>query len=128
LVNVELQSSLQTDRAETIWFRQAALVHRHRLPVLTVVVLLRPEANSPSLTGSFEINMPDGWLTNSYNYRVVRLWAEDAETYFTGGANLVPLVPLTNVAELALPRLVQRMAARINAEPPHRASKLWTAT
>ena len=31
LVNFELQSSHQMDLAETIWFRQAALFHRHRL-------------------------------------------------------------------------------------------------
>ena len=128
LVNVELQSSHQTDLAETIWFRQAALFHRHRLPVLTVLVLLRREANSPSLTGSFEINMPDGWLTNRYNYRVIRLWGEDPEPYLTAGVNLVPLAPLANVAEPALPGLVERMAARINAEPRPRSVKLWTAT
>ena len=74
LVNIELQSSYQTDLVETIWFRQAGLFHRHRLPVLSVLVLLRREANSPSLTGSFEIRMPDGWLTNRYDYRVVRIW------------------------------------------------------
>ena len=39
LVNLELQSSHQTDLIETTWFRQAALFHRHRLPVLTVLVL-----------------------------------------------------------------------------------------
>ena len=122
LVNVELQSSHQTDLAETIWFRQAALFHRHRLPVLTVLVLLRREANSPSLTGLFEIHMPDGWLTNRYNYRVVRLWREDPEVYLTAGVNLVPLAPLANVAELELPELVARMAARINAEQPQRAT------
>jgi hypothetical protein len=67
--------------------------------VLTVGVLLRREANSPGLTGSFEINMPDGWLTNRYNYRVVRLSAEDPELYLTAGVNLVPLAPLANVFE-----------------------------
>jgi hypothetical protein len=45
-----------------------------------------------------------------------------------GGVNLVPLAPLTNVAEDALPGLVQRMADRINAEPEPRAAMLWTAT
>ena len=128
LVNIELQSSYQTDLVETIWFRQAALFHRHRLPVLSVLVLLRREANSPSLTGSFEIRMPDGWLTNRYDYRVVRIWREDPEPYLTAGLNLVPLAPLTNVAEEVLPTLVQRMADRINAEPGPRAAKLWTAT
>ena len=127
LVNVELQSSHQTDLAETVWFRQAALYHRHRLPVLTVLILLRREANSPKLTGGFEIKMPDGWLTNRYNYRVVRLWGEDPEPYLFGGVNLVPLAPLANVSEGDLPGSVDRMAARINAEPRPRSVKLWTA-
>ncbi|HZW32868.1 MAG TPA: hypothetical protein VFF52_19290, partial [Isosphaeraceae bacterium] len=109
LVNIEIQSSHQTDLVETTWFRQAALFHRHRLPVLTVLVLLRREANSPSLTGTFDIPMPDGWVTNRYNYRVVRLWQEDPDPYLNAGVNLVPLAPLTNVAEESLPDLVRRM-------------------
>jgi predicted transposase YdaD len=72
--------------------------------------------------------MPDGWLTNRYNYRVVRVWGEDPEPYLTAGVNLVPLAPLANVPEEALPGLVQRMADRINREPSARAAKLWTAT
>jgi predicted transposase YdaD len=96
--------------------------------VLTVIVLLRPDANSPSLTGTFELSMPDGWQTNRYNYRVVRLWQEDPESYLTAGVNLVPLAPLTNVSEADLRRIVGRMADRINAEPRPKAAKLWTAT
>jgi predicted transposase YdaD len=128
LVNFELQSSNQTDLVETTWFRQAALFHRHRLPVLTVLVLLRRDANAPSVTGRFEMSLPDGWLANQYNYRVVRIWQDDPEAYLTAGVNLVPLAPLTNIAEEALPGLVQRMADRINAEPQPRAAMLWTAT
>jgi hypothetical protein len=128
LVNFEVQSSSQTDLVETTWFRQAALFHRHRLPVLTVLVLLRREANSAGLTGQFEIRLPDGLLANQYNYRVVRIWQDEPELYLTSGVNLVPMAPLTNVAESALPELVQRMADRINAEPEARAAMLWTAT
>ena len=72
--------------------------------------------------------MPDGWLTNRYNYRVVRLWREDPEPYLSGGVNLVPLAPLANVTEGELPGLVERMGAWINTEPQERALKLWTAT
>jgi hypothetical protein len=128
LVNIELQSSHDTDLVGTLWFRQAALFRRLRLPVLTVLVLLRREANSPSLSGEYEIRMPDGWQTNRYNHRVVRLWAEDPEPYLTAAVNLVPLAPLTNVTEDELPGLVRRMDARINAEPRPKALKLWTAT
>ncbi len=128
LVDLELQSSHDADLVENVWFRQAGLFRRHRLAVLTIVVLLRREASSPSITGSFEIKLPDGWVVNRYNYRTVRLWTEDPEPFLTGGVNVVPLAPLTDVREEALPDVVQRMASRINAEPEARAAKLWTAT
>jgi predicted transposase YdaD len=128
LVNLEFQSSHKSDLIQTLWFRQAALYHRHRLPVLTVLMLLRREANSPSFKGTFKILMPDGFRTNLYNYRIVRVWKDDPESYLTAGVNLVPLAPLANVPAQALPGMVRRMAARINAEPEPRASMLWTAT
>src|SRR2546423_6118170 len=64
LVNIEFQSSHEATLARTLWFRQTALDYRHNLPVLTLLILLRKEANSPSLTGSYERRMPDGRLTN----------------------------------------------------------------
>jgi len=128
LVNIELHSYHETGLARTLWFRQVALDYRHDLPVLTVLVLLCKEANSPSLTGTYERQLPDGWQTNRYNYRVVRLWQEDPEPYLTAGVGLVPLAPLTDVTEADLPGVVRRMAGRINGEPRPRAAKLWTAT
>jgi len=59
---------------------------------------------------------------------VVRLWKEDPEPYLAAGVGLVPLAPLADVPEAALPEVVRRMAARINGEPRPRAAKLWTAS
>ena len=128
LVNIELQSSHQTELDRTLWFRQVALDYRHGLPVLTVLVLLRKEANSPSLSGTLERRTPDGRLVNRYDYQVVRLWREGPEPLLTGGVGLVPLAPLADVEPPGLPALVRRMADRINQEPRPRAAKLWTAT
>ncbi len=130
LVDLEPHSYHDTNLTRTLWFRQVALDYRHDLPVLTVLILLCKEANSPNLTGSYERTLPDGWSTNRYNYRVARLWQEDPEAYLTAPVNLVPLAPLTNFtgSEEALRGLVHRMAERINAEPQPRAAKLWTAT
>ncbi len=111
-----------------LWYRQVALDYRHNLPVLTVLILLCKEANSPGLTGRYERQLPDGWLTNRYNFRVVRLWEEDPETYLKAGISLVPLAPLANVTEADLPGLIRRMEEEIDAQPKPRAGKLWTAT
>jgi hypothetical protein len=67
LVNIEFQCSHDTKLVPTLWFRQAVLDHRHGLPVLTILVLQRKEANSPSLTGVYERFLPDGRLTTRYH-------------------------------------------------------------
>jgi hypothetical protein len=47
-----------------LWYRQVALDYRHNLSVLTVLILLRKEADSPGLAGRYDREMPDGWTTN----------------------------------------------------------------
>lgn len=128
LVNLELHSYHDAELNRTLWFRQVALDYCHGLSVLTVLVLLCKEANSPSLTGNYERHTPNGRLTNSYNYDVVRLWREDVEPFLTAGVGLVPLAPLTDVSEPAMPSVIRRMAERINSELRPRAAKLWAAT
>jgi predicted transposase YdaD len=76
----------------------------------------------------YQRRIPDGRFTNRYDDQVVRPWREDAETFLNAGIGLVPLAPLTSVSEMDLPRIVGRMAERINVEPRPRAAKLWTAT
>jgi predicted transposase YdaD len=128
LLNLEFQGNHQTDLVRTLWFRQVALDHRHGLPVLTVLILMRKEANSPNLTGFYERNVPDGRPTNRYHYEVVRLWQEDPEIYRNGSIALVPLAPLTRVNEQDLPALFRRMRDRLDREPPERASQLSVAS
>jgi hypothetical protein len=130
LVVLEPHTYHDSELVRTLWYRQVALDRRHGLPVLTILILMCKEANSPSIDGKYERRLPDGWETNRYNYRVVRLWEEDPESYLTAGVNLVPLVPLTKVGETeeALWALKARMAERINAEPKPRTAMLWTAT
>ena len=60
-------------------------------------MLLCKEANSPNLTGLYERQLPDEWVTNRYNYRVIRLWKEDPEEFLSAGVALVPLAPLAEV-------------------------------
>jgi predicted transposase YdaD len=128
LVVIEFQTYHDTNIARTLWYRHVALDYRHNLPVLTVLVLVRKEANSPGLVGTYERHAPNGRRTNWYNFEVVRLWEEDPDSFLTASVVLVPLAPLTDVSEDALPDLIRRMTARIDSKPPPQAKKLWTAT
>ena len=73
LVNVELQSSHQTDLVPSGFARRPSLPPRF---ASAHVLVLAKRGELPSLTGSYELRMPDGRLTNRYDYRVVRLWGE----------------------------------------------------
>jgi len=88
LVNIEFQSGRDAGLIDTLCFRQSALTHRHGLTVLTVLILLRKQADSPKITGCREYALPDGQVTSRYNYQVVRLWREDPETFLTAGVCL----------------------------------------
>lgn len=128
LLNLEFQAGHMTDLVRTLWFRQVALDYQHELPVLTALILLRKEADSPGLTGIYERNAPDGRPTNRYHYEVVRLWKEDPEFYLSGSIGLVPLAPLTAVSEPELPGLVRRMRDRLDREDPLLSARFLVAS
>jgi hypothetical protein len=128
LVNLEFQAGHVTNLVRTLWFRQVALDYQHKLPVLTALILLRKEADSPRLTGVYDRNIPDGRPTNRYHYEVVRLWQEDPESYLNGSIALVPLAPLTAVEEPELPGLVRRIRDRLNREDPLLSARFLVAS
>src|SRR5947209_16713626 len=51
LLHIEFQSSTDAGLAERVHWYNALLRHRHKAPVSSLVVLLRPEADSMKLTG-----------------------------------------------------------------------------
>ncbi len=69
-----------------------SLHRRHGLPVASVVVLLRPEADGPLLTGGVDLAW-SGTPCLSFAYRVVRTWEQPVEAVLAGGLGTLPLAP-----------------------------------
>src|SRR5712692_8141770 len=105
------------------------LEHRHGLPVWTVVLLMRPEADSPRLTGVYECSFPGEEPYRRFRYHVVRVWQTAPDVFLDSGVGLLPLAPLSRVAEADLPAVLRRMEERIRLEvPPQVGAELWTIT
>ena len=63
-----------------------------------------------------------------FRYEIVRVWQLSPETFLRGGLGILPLAPLSAVAEAGLPGVIRRMDERICAEAtPDEAGTLWTA-
>ncbi len=58
LLHLELQSSAESDLAERLQWYNVLLRHRHGRRVRTVLVLLRPAADAPGLSGVYQDYFP----------------------------------------------------------------------
>ena len=126
LAHIEVQASLD-DRLESRLLQYHALLHhRHGLPVETTVVLLRPEAEGPRLSGRYQRRGRFGNLTFSFEYRVVRLWERPLQELLDGGLGVLPLAPLANVEPMDMPPVIKRLDERLSDEAdPTTADEIW---
>ena len=89
---------------------------RHGLPVQTIFVLLRPEADGPAMTGKLEEELPDGTKYLLFQYNVVRVWELPVAQILAGDLATLPLAPITRVSDEELPAVIRRMDERIERE------------
>ncbi len=122
LLHFELQSSYKVSLGNRTFFYNAVTYYKYNLPVESVVVLLRKEADGPALSGEVSYG------SLQFRYRVVRLWEFSPEELLSAPLALLPLAPLTSVSESELPSLIQTMEARIEAESPETRNDFWTIT
>ncbi len=102
---------------------------RYELPALSVVILLRPEADRADLTGRLERRLPSGTIIHDFRYLVVRVWEKPVEQLLKGGLATLPLAPLADVCDEDLPAVIRTMADRIEHEAsPEVAGEIWTST
>lgn len=129
LVHVELQAGHDSRLARRLLRYNVLLNYRHHLPVFTALVLLRPEADAPDLSGQVEQRLPGGRGYLTFRYHVFRAWEQPVEAVLEGGLGTLPMAPLADVALDALPAVLRRIGERFRHEaPPSEAATLWSAT
>jgi predicted transposase YdaD len=112
----------------TLLMRNSLLGHRHQLRVRSGAVLLRPESDSPQLTGLYERRFPGEEAYLTFHYAVVRVWQLAPEPLLSGGLALLPLAPISAVTETQLPGIIKRMEQRLSGRQGRRqAPVIWGA-
>lgn len=131
IADLNFQSGPDAALPERGLLYNAAFRFRYRVPVRTLLILLRPEADLRNLTGS--LSYGDGAHRLEFHYEVVRVWQRPAEVYLGGSLGLVPLAVLGGLAadrpaEVSLHEIAKRIEARLRSEAPHeRAVRLMEA-
>ena len=127
LTHIELQASRDV-RLGCRLFRYNALIDdRHSLPTRSVVVLLRPEADSADLTGEYRRTWTNGAEYLVFRYEVIRIWRQPVESILHGGLGILPLAPVSNLGSMPLATVIHQMEERIDNEPPELSGLLWNS-
>jgi predicted transposase YdaD len=134
LLHQEFQSSYDETLPVRLLRYYVLLHERYGLPVHNAVFLLRPEADSPRLTGLLRLDAvgvarPDAEPRLTFRYDVVRVWQLSANDLVRGPLSVAPLAPIADAPESAVPQILRTLEARFFGEAPEsEAKELLTAT
>ncbi len=134
IVDINFQSGPDEDLPARVLLYHALLHFRYRVPVHSVVVLLRPVADQRQLTGKLHYVGRRRKGRIDFSYEVIRLWQQPLRRLLAGGLGTLPLAPLCRLPaatslEAALALVIRRVAERLEREAtPEDRAKLLTAT
>jgi predicted transposase YdaD len=127
--HIELQAGRDVKLADRAHVYSTVLNAHHQVPVRTALVLLRPAADGPELTGVLEKKWPNGVVYDWFRYDVVRVWEQPVDLLLASGLTVLPLAPVSDVKEEKLPEVLIAIAERLGRETsPEQVATLWNAT
>lgn len=116
LVHLEFQSSYDARMGKRLARYNTMLHEKHELPVQTVLVLLRPAADGPAMSGLYQVELPRIGAYLSFAYGVRRIWHAASAALLAGPLGTLPLAPLGDAEPAALPAVLRAMDRRFNDE------------
>ena len=129
LMHFEFQAGPDAGLPGRLLVYNALLREKYKLPVYSVIVLLRPQAYLQNISGTFEGHYPGLDRPNLvFSYKVLKVWEVPASTLLQGGIGTLPLAPIGAVSDTELPAVIREMKERLGRpENELIAGELWTA-
>lgn len=133
VVHIDFQASASATKHCDLLVYNALLHRQFRVPVHTLILLLRPQARHRNLDGTLRFEARPGRGRMDFGYEVIELWERPAEQLLAGGLGTLPLAPLGRLPEgvsleEGLTVVIRRLVERVFAEAPQdQARRLLTS-
>ncbi len=129
IVHLDFQAAADKDKGADVLAYNALLYRQYRVPVHSILVLLRPQAAHSDVTGRIVYAVRPGQGKMDFGFEIVRLWERSAETFLAGPLGAVPLAMLGALSDgtdlvQGLTGVAQRLLERLEREAEHRQKKL----
>lgn len=123
IVHVDFQSAAVGTKPVDVLAYNTALFRHYKVPVHSIVVLLRPAAAHSKVNGTVSYASRPGRGKIEFNYELVAIWKRPVEELLAGAVGTLPLAMLGKLPEgvdlvAGLTGIVQRLIERLEAEVP----------
>ncbi len=128
--HVEFQAGRDSGLPDRVHHYSTNLRRAHGVPVHSTILLLRPAADGPELTGKYEQRYSDGDVYDVFQYDVLRIWQQPVEAILAAGLPVLPLAPVARVELDQVRGVLEVISRRFHTETTSddQAAILWTAT
>ncbi len=122
LTDLNFQAGRDGQLSSRVLMYNGVLHHRYHVPVRSVIVLLRREADDANLTGRVRYQSGRGGRSKlDFSFEIVPMCQQPLRRYLTGGLGLLPLaqlcrLPANQPLEQALKSVVRRIDKRLHAD------------
>jgi predicted transposase YdaD len=134
VVHLEAQTGPDADKHRDVLAYHGLLHRQYRVPVHSILLLLRREAQLSVQTGNIQYTVRPGRGKMDFGYEIVRLWERPVEALLASGLAVLPLAPLGRLPEgvsreEAMRRVLTQVVERLHREgDPRLVPRLLTAT
>jgi hypothetical protein len=134
ITHVDSQAGPDADLHCNVLVYNALLYRLYRVPVHSVVLLLRPQAQHGNINGNVRYAARPGPGYMDFGYELARLWEYPTESLLTGSLGLLPLAPLGRLPENVpldegLKSVIHRVVERLQQEAAaEQVKRLFLAT
>ncbi len=128
--HVEFQAGRDLDLPDRVHYDNINLWRAYDVPVHSTILLLRPAADGPDLTGIYEQRYRNGTVYSEFRYDVLRIWEQPVDAILDAGLPILPLAVVAKVEPGRMPNVLAAISRRLNAETTSQDQKtiLWAAT
>lgn len=127
IAHFELQAGADVGLDARVLLYNVLLRWRHRVPVRSVIILLRCEAQTAGATGTVRHTGGPGSKLE-FEYTVVRVWEHPPEAFLAGGLGIAPLAAAAAVRDVAqLEGVVRSLSDRFDREAGPLATDLMVS-
>jgi hypothetical protein len=121
IIHIDFQSSADEGKHADVFVYNALLHRRYRVPVHSMVLLLRPTAAHSNMTGNLNYTGRQGRGKMDFDYELVRVWEIPAEKLLRGVLGTAPLAVLGQLPQgvelqVGLTGVAQQLIQRLDAE------------